>query len=73
MFFPAVFSAQSFYGKDVVVVAVVDIKGPYTRVRIRVRFPVRFHEQFAYKPDRDPILHQTPITMVCLQISAKID
>jgi hypothetical protein len=43
------------------------LKGPSTRVRIYVRFPVRFHEQFAYKPDRDPII------MVCLHISAKIN
>jgi hypothetical protein len=41
-------------------------KGPYTRVRIHVRFGVRFQVQFAGKPDRDPILHLPPITMVCM-------
>jgi hypothetical protein len=45
-------------------------KRPSTRVRIRVRFPLRFHTQFASKPDRDLNLHLTPITMVCLHISA---
>jgi hypothetical protein len=45
--------------------------GPSTRVRIRVRFPVRFLARFARKPDRDPIFHLTPITMVCLHISEK--
>jgi hypothetical protein len=46
-------------------------EGLSTRVRIRVRFPVRFHAQFAGRPDRDPILYMTPITMVCLHISGK--
>jgi hypothetical protein len=41
------------------------------RVRIRVRFCVRFLARFADKPDMDPILLLTPITMVCLYISAK--
>jgi hypothetical protein len=39
-------------------------------IRICVRFGVRFRGQFAGKPDRDPILYLTPITMVCLHISA---
>jgi hypothetical protein len=39
-----------------------------TRVQIRERF--RFYAQFAWKPDRDPILHLTHITLVCLYISA---
>jgi hypothetical protein len=47
------------------------VKGPSTRVRIRVRFRVRFHSRFASKTDRNPILHLTPITMVCLHISEK--
>jgi hypothetical protein len=46
-------------------------KGPSTHERIRVRFPVRFHARFAGRPDRDPNLHLTSITMVCLHISAK--
>jgi hypothetical protein len=46
-------------------------KGPSTRVRIRVRFPVRFHARLVGRPGRDPILHLTPITMVGLHISAK--
>jgi hypothetical protein len=36
----------------------VVVLGPFTRVQIRVRFPVRFHAQFA---DRDPILYLTSI------------
>jgi hypothetical protein len=47
------------------------VEGPSTCVRIRVRFPVGFHAQFAGSPDRDPILHLTPITMVCRYILAK--
>jgi hypothetical protein len=33
----------------------VKIKGPSTRLQIRVRFRVRFQVQFAFKPTRDPI------------------
>jgi hypothetical protein len=46
-------------------------QGPSTRVQIRVRFGVRFQAQFAGKPDMDPILLLTPVTMACLHISAK--
>jgi hypothetical protein len=46
-------------------------KGPFTRVQIRVRFRVRFHAHFECKPDKDPILYLTPITTVCIHISAK--
>jgi hypothetical protein len=38
------------------------LKGPSTRVRIRVRFPVRFLTQFACKPDRVSIFYLIPIT-----------
>jgi hypothetical protein len=43
--------------------------GPSTRVRISVRIAVRFRAQFASKPNVDPILYLTRITMVCLHIS----
>jgi hypothetical protein len=33
--------------------------------------PVRFHPQFAGRADKDPILHLTPITTVCVQLFSK--
>jgi hypothetical protein len=39
---------------------------PSTCVQFCVRIGVRFRAQFACGPDKDPILHQTPITMVCV-------
>jgi hypothetical protein len=46
--------------------------GPSTRVRICVRFGVRFHVRFAYKVYMVLILHPTPITTACQHILIKI-
>jgi hypothetical protein len=43
-----------------------------TRVQIRVRIFVRFHVRFAYKTNRDLILHPDSITTICLPISRKM-
>jgi hypothetical protein len=46
-------------------------KGPSTRVRIYVRIAVGFRARFVRKQNRDSILFLSPITIVCLHISAK--
>jgi hypothetical protein len=49
----------------------VTSKGPSTRVRICVRIAIRFRARFVRKQNRDPILFLSPITIVCLHISAE--
>jgi hypothetical protein len=46
-------------------------KGPSTRVRICVRIAVGIRARFVFKPNRDPILYLTPITMACIHILTK--
>jgi hypothetical protein len=49
----------------------VPLGAVYTRVRTCVRIAIRFHARFVRKQNRDPILFLSPITIVCLHISAK--
>jgi hypothetical protein len=37
------------------------------------KLSARFHERFAYKTERDAILHFAPVTMVCPRISENIN
>jgi hypothetical protein len=46
-------------------------KGPSTRVRILVRFRIRFHALFAFKPNKDPILLLLLITHTFLHKQIK--
>jgi hypothetical protein len=46
-------------------------KGLSTRVRICVRIAIQLRARFVRKQNRDPILCLSPITIVCLDISAK--
>lgn len=46
--------------------------GQSTRIRFRVWNGKRFDARFENKPDKDPILLDTPIGTVCLYISVKI-
>jgi hypothetical protein len=48
------------------------LQGQSTRVRIHVQLCVRFQVWFAFKPNRDPILHLKLISMVGLHISVNI-
>jgi hypothetical protein len=45
----------------------------YTRVKIRVKIPIRFRAQFPPNGLRVLIIYHTPITTVCKNISEKID